>query len=421
VKFEVQYPGRAPHEIELAGPVAVLGRDPSCDVVVNDVKCSRRHAVVERGPDGLSIRDAGSANGVFVNGRRVERKALATGDVVRIGEVTVRVLPETITGTVDMAPAEMLAAIDSALAEANDPPPTGTTADMEPPAARMAVVTQSAPAARGPRSLALTVLASLWAGLLVVCIAGAAASVALLGSAPGAAVCLALGVLAAILAGGLWTRAPWARTLQIVAAAAGRAVCPFTLAALAVLAFLLTAAGREAFDARSASAPPNDGLFAGIFAGTAALGAVASAVALVLLFRPGGPGHQAAAGAREREAAVQLRRVVVAERAYAAGTCPDVYADLATLARPATAIPGYPEQGPVFLAPAEAPPESSAYRFQLTTVGPVAVEQCRTKGYRHFRYEATPLQPGPRHLMVGEDGLVHAAPGRPPTADDPVL
>ena len=48
--------------------MATVGRDPSSDLVLNDPKCSRRHAVIEAGAEGITIRDSGSANGVFVNG-----------------------------------------------------------------------------------------------------------------------------------------------------------------------------------------------------------------------------------------------------------------------------------------------------------------------------------------------------------------
>jgi hypothetical protein len=103
VKFEVRYPTGASHEVELSGTVAVLGRDPASDLMLNDAKCSRRHAVVEAGPDGLAIRDAGSANGVYVNGKKVERAPLVAGDVVRLGEVTLKVLAEEVAGTLVMA------------------------------------------------------------------------------------------------------------------------------------------------------------------------------------------------------------------------------------------------------------------------------------------------------------------------------
>src|SRR5262245_32585078 len=108
VRFEVRYPGAGePHEVELSGTVAVLGRDPSCDLVLNDARCSRRHAVVEAGPQGISIRDAGSANGIYVNGKKVERSALASADVIRLGEVSIKVLPEEVPGTVVMAPEDL--------------------------------------------------------------------------------------------------------------------------------------------------------------------------------------------------------------------------------------------------------------------------------------------------------------------------
>ena len=79
VKFAVRYPGGAVHEIVIDGGVAVVGRDPSCDLVLNDPKSSRRHAVVESGPDGLVIRDTGSANGISVNGKKTERSRAEGG------------------------------------------------------------------------------------------------------------------------------------------------------------------------------------------------------------------------------------------------------------------------------------------------------------------------------------------------------
>lgn len=126
MRFEVKYPSGQPHEVELSGSVAVLGRDPTCDLVLNDARCSRRHAVLEAGPQGISIRDAGSANGVYVNGRKVERAQLADGDVVRLGEVFLKVLPEEVAGTVVMAPEDLDAA------ELPHPPSDEPTASVRP-------------------------------------------------------------------------------------------------------------------------------------------------------------------------------------------------------------------------------------------------------------------------------------------------
>ena len=64
-----------------------IGRDPQkCQVVIPDEQVSRLHAWVGWGEAGqLSIEDRKSANGTYVNGTRVPRKALVAGDVVAFG------------------------------------------------------------------------------------------------------------------------------------------------------------------------------------------------------------------------------------------------------------------------------------------------------------------------------------------------
>lgn len=123
MKLEIRYPSGSHHEVELSGTVAVVGRDPSCDLVLNDAKCSRRHAVLEAGPDGIAIRDAGSANGIFVNNQKVERANLKDGDLVRLGEVLIKILPEEMPGTLVMAPDEIEDSLKSAPADPTPTPP----------------------------------------------------------------------------------------------------------------------------------------------------------------------------------------------------------------------------------------------------------------------------------------------------------
>ena len=56
-----------------------------------DSYASAVHARVETRPDGTWLEDAGSTNGTFVNGTRIERpRKLAAGDVVRVGETDLR-------------------------------------------------------------------------------------------------------------------------------------------------------------------------------------------------------------------------------------------------------------------------------------------------------------------------------------------
>jgi pSer/pThr/pTyr-binding forkhead associated (FHA) protein len=66
---------------------AVVGRDPDCDVSLASRSVSRRHALVERTPNGWIVRDLGSANGTSVDGARVKEAPLAKGTAVRFGEV----------------------------------------------------------------------------------------------------------------------------------------------------------------------------------------------------------------------------------------------------------------------------------------------------------------------------------------------
>lgn len=73
------------------GGTTFLGRDPLCDVQVDDVRASRRHARIDRSGDKYIVRDLGSMNGTFVNGARLlGEKQLKDGDVISIGTVRIR-------------------------------------------------------------------------------------------------------------------------------------------------------------------------------------------------------------------------------------------------------------------------------------------------------------------------------------------
>jgi pSer/pThr/pTyr-binding forkhead associated (FHA) protein len=68
-------------------PGMVLGRDPSCDLVVPDNRVSGRHLRVIPQGAGLLIMDLGSANGVTVNERPVARAVAQPSDKVRLGSL----------------------------------------------------------------------------------------------------------------------------------------------------------------------------------------------------------------------------------------------------------------------------------------------------------------------------------------------
>lgn len=75
--------------IQLRYAVTTLGRSDSCAVVVPLPSVSRLHARIELQHDRYVLVDAGSANGTFVNGRRIERDhQLNTGDEIWLGDRT---------------------------------------------------------------------------------------------------------------------------------------------------------------------------------------------------------------------------------------------------------------------------------------------------------------------------------------------
>jgi pSer/pThr/pTyr-binding forkhead associated (FHA) protein len=78
--------GRAGEHFLVGEDGVTIGRTPDCDVFLDDVTVSRRHAVVARADQGFSIEDLGSLNGTFVNRRRIESAELTDGDEIQIGK-----------------------------------------------------------------------------------------------------------------------------------------------------------------------------------------------------------------------------------------------------------------------------------------------------------------------------------------------
>jgi predicted component of type VI protein secretion system len=73
--------------VELQRRTLLLGRDPTCDVVVDDVEVSRRHARLIAQNGGYTVEDLGSTNGTFVNEKRIRSIVpLLPGSTIRLGE-----------------------------------------------------------------------------------------------------------------------------------------------------------------------------------------------------------------------------------------------------------------------------------------------------------------------------------------------
>jgi hypothetical protein len=77
--------------IEVSQDQVLVGREPTCDVVLTDGSVSRKHARLEKRARGWTVLDQGSANGTFVDSQRVTETVLRSGQELRFGSVNFRV------------------------------------------------------------------------------------------------------------------------------------------------------------------------------------------------------------------------------------------------------------------------------------------------------------------------------------------
>lgn len=67
-----------------------IGRDPKCDLFLNNMTVSRQHAVIERKGQQIVVRDKNSLNGTWVDGQVVEEAELKEGSLLQIGTFNMR-------------------------------------------------------------------------------------------------------------------------------------------------------------------------------------------------------------------------------------------------------------------------------------------------------------------------------------------
>jgi serine/threonine protein kinase len=74
-----------------AGQGLVLGRSLGVEVSIDDLRVSRKHTKLELSDKGLLVTDLQSANGTYLNGRRVLKALVRTGDELKVGNATLKV------------------------------------------------------------------------------------------------------------------------------------------------------------------------------------------------------------------------------------------------------------------------------------------------------------------------------------------
>lgn len=75
-------------EFPLSQSTTMLGRRQDCDLRIPTRDVSRRHCELVVRKNSLMVRDLGSSNGTFVNGKRIAEHELEPGDRLRVGPVT---------------------------------------------------------------------------------------------------------------------------------------------------------------------------------------------------------------------------------------------------------------------------------------------------------------------------------------------
>ena len=75
----------------MQGPRMTLGRSPECDVCLESLGVSRRHAELREVGDTVTLYDLGSSNGTHLNEQRIQAPVeLKDGDVVRLGAAVLK-------------------------------------------------------------------------------------------------------------------------------------------------------------------------------------------------------------------------------------------------------------------------------------------------------------------------------------------
>src|SRR5690606_36731794 len=73
-------------------PEVFIGRDPKkCQIILNDPEVSTVHAVIKKNMVEMTIEDLNSSNGTILNGQRINKSVISSGDEFVIGSTSLTV------------------------------------------------------------------------------------------------------------------------------------------------------------------------------------------------------------------------------------------------------------------------------------------------------------------------------------------
>ena len=89
-----------------------IGRDPGCDVVIDNAGISRLHATLEVVGDSFVLRDSDSENGLTINGEARREGRLVHGDVIGLNKFLLRFSNQELDVPANLPPASEKAHVD---------------------------------------------------------------------------------------------------------------------------------------------------------------------------------------------------------------------------------------------------------------------------------------------------------------------
>lgn len=85
-RVTMTFGGKPVRKFTFDQPLIAIGRDATCEIVIDNIGASRRHATIEKTPEGYILSDLKSHNGTFVGGQKVFHHQLRDGEEFFIGK-----------------------------------------------------------------------------------------------------------------------------------------------------------------------------------------------------------------------------------------------------------------------------------------------------------------------------------------------
>ena len=85
-RLTLNFAGKAVRKFNFNQETVCIGRDPDCEIPIDNIGVSRRHATIEKANGAYILTDLKSHNGTFVRGQRIYHHQLGDGDEFFIGK-----------------------------------------------------------------------------------------------------------------------------------------------------------------------------------------------------------------------------------------------------------------------------------------------------------------------------------------------